>query len=141
MRGKLWIFAAVVLLAGGWALLGCKKSAPPPRLDPHSSEGLLKAITDHGDLLREGVRAKDWNYVDDRAFNLQGLAKALLNTLEPERKQRLTPLFNEVIRVAEELDHAAGRRHEAASIASFEKLDSLLKQLQAQFASAPKTSG
>lgn len=141
MRGKLWIFAGLVLLVGGWALMGCKKPAAPARLDPHSNEGLMQAIADQGALLREGVRAKDYNYVDDRAFYLQGLAKALRDKLDPERKQRLTPLFNEVIRVAEELDHAAGRRHEPATVAMMEKLDSLLKELQAQFGAAPKSSG
>ena len=48
--------------------------------------------------------------------------------------------FDEVFKVAEELDHAAGRRHEEAVVASNEKLQGLLKDVEKKF-QGPKPAG
>jgi hypothetical protein len=138
MRVKLLIFAEVALMVG-LATVGCKKPAQQSKVDPHSPDGLVEALVRQGTLLREGVRSKDYSYVDDRAYYLQGIAKALQAKLNPEQRQRLDPLFNDVIRVAEELDHAAGRHHEGAVNASMDKLEALLKELQVKYGS--KTTG
>jgi hypothetical protein len=139
MRLKLLIFAEVALIVCGLALVGCKKPAQKSLFDPHSPEGLVQTILGQRDLLREGVRSKDYSYVDHHAYYLQGVAKALYAKLDPERKQQLGKLFNDVFLVAEELDHAAGRKHEPAVVASMAKLEGLLKELEAQFQA--KTQG
>ena len=139
MRSKLLMVASLALAVSGVGLVGCKKKAAQnSRLDPHSSEGLMQQVVVQGNMLREGVKAKEFAYVDNRAHYLQGVVKALYSSLDAEKKQRLESLFNEVIKVAEELDHAAGRRHEGATVASMEKLDGLLKELQAQLGAASK---
>ena len=138
MRLNFWIVAGLAAASGGLWLVGCTKSEPKPKLDPHSPEALVQQILDLGRVLQEGVRVKDFAYVNDRAFYLQGLAKALFAGLDAERQRRLARLFNDVTRAAEELDHAAGRRHEGATVASMEKLEGLLKELEGQLGAKRK---
>ena len=138
MRFSLLIVAGLAVAVCGFCLAGCRKAEQKPKLDPHSPEALVRQIMDLGTVLKEGVRVKDYAYVNDRAFYLQGLAKALNAKLDAGQKQRLDRLFNDVTRVAEELDHAAGRRHEGATIASMEKLEGLLNELDAQLGLARK---
>lgn len=140
MRVNLLILVGLAV-AGGLGGTGCKQSEQKAHIDPHSPEAVLRQMMDLGGVLREGVRVKDFAYVDDRAFYLQGLARALFKKLDGAQQQRLSRLFDEVIRVSEELDHAAGRRHEAAVVASFEKLERLLKDLETQFAGAANGPG
>jgi len=45
----------------------------------------------------------------------------------------LKAILDEVGRVAEELDHSAGRRHQEATEASMQKLQAVLKEFEAQF--------
>jgi hypothetical protein len=138
MRVNLLIVTGLAVAGFGLGLVGCKKAEQKSKIDPHSPEAVLRQVVDLGAVLKEGVRAKDFAYVNDRAYYLQGMAKALYAKLDAGEQQRLGRVFNDVTRVAEELDHAAGRRHEGATVASMEKLEGLLKELEAQFGTTRK---
>jgi len=88
--------------------------------------------------LSDAVKRKDFASVDDQAFFLQGLTKALHSRLDAERQQTLKGILDEVARVAEELDHSAGRRHQEATEASMQKLQEVLKEFEAQFKAGKK---
>jgi len=132
------IVAGLALIICGPSLVGCKKAEQKAKVDPHSPEAVMRQIVELVPVLKEEVRAKDFASVNDRAYYLQGVAKALYAKLDAGEQQRLGRVFNDVTRVAEELDHAAGRRHEGATIASMEKLEGLLKELEAQLHPARK---
>src|SRR5207253_10266984 len=70
-------------------LFRSKKSANQARLDPHSSEGLIQQVSQQEGLLRAAVKARDFTYIDERAYYLQGVLKALNSTLDPQKKQQL----------------------------------------------------
>src|SRR6058998_2156597 len=111
-------------------LAGCRKANRPVPIDPDSADGTVQKIMEQGVLLSDAVKKKDFATVDDQAYFLQGLTKALYLRLDPEQKQRLKASLDEVARVAEELDHSAGRRHLEASEASMEKLQAVLKEFE-----------
>jgi hypothetical protein len=134
MREKLLICGSLALLAFGITFVGCgKREAKQPKIDPHSAEGLVVQIMALNGVLQEGVKAKDYSYVDDRAYYLQGVVQALEGKLDPGKKQQLSGLCVEIRRVAEELDHAAGRKHDVATTSSMAKLDGLLQDLNKQY--------
>src|SRR5262249_14725707 len=83
---------------------------------------------------------RDFGSIDTQAYYLQGMIKALAAKLDAKKKQRSASFFDEVIKVAEGLDHAAGRRHEEATVASNEKLQGLLKEVEKPF-QRPKHGG
>jgi len=133
MRIKLTIVASVALAVCGVTLAGCKKAEQKPPADPYSSDVVVRKIAEQGALLNDAVKQKDFAAIDNQAYYLQGMVKALYSKLDAEQKQRSGSFLDEVIKVAEELDHAAGRRHEGATVASMEKLQGLLKELEKQF--------
>jgi hypothetical protein len=103
------------------------------QIDPDSAVATVQKIMEQGVLLTDAVKRKDFATVDDQAYYLQGLTKALDSRLDAEQKQRLKAILDEVGRVAEELDHSAGRRHQEATEASMQKLQAVLKEFEAQF--------
>jgi len=133
MRLALTILAGAALAASGLTLAGCQKSEQKPQGDPLSSDIVAGKIAEQGALLNAAVKQRDFASIDKQAYYLQGMIKALALKLDAEQKQRSGRFFDEVIRVAEELDHAAGRRHGEATAASNEKLQGLLKELEKQF--------
>ena len=132
MWHKLTIVAIVALAGCGLTLAGCKKADTKPQADPYSSDGVVRKVMEQGVLLGDAVKAKDFPSIDKQAYYLQGMIKALQSKLDAGQQQRLAGYFDEVIKVAEELDHAAGRRHEAATVASMAKLQGLLNDLEKQ---------
>jgi hypothetical protein len=128
--------ASLALTALGVA--GCKKANPPVQIDPDSAVGTVQKIMEQGVLLSDAVKRKDFATVDEQAFYLQGLAKALYSRLDAEQNQRLKAILDEVARVAEELDHSAGRRHQEATEASMQKLQAVLNEFEAQFKAEKK---
>jgi hypothetical protein len=133
MRETLLICGSLALLALTIAFGGCKKAEQKVQVDPHSVEGLVNQIMALNGYLQEGVKQKDYSYVDNRAYYLHGVVKALEEKLDAEKKQQLGGLCKEIMLAAEELDHAAGRKHEVATISSMAKLDGLLQNLNKQF--------
>jgi len=131
VRAKL-IIAASLAFCFGVVMIGCKKEEPKARADPYSSDGVVRKIMEQGALLNDAVKAKDFASIDKQAYYLQGMIKALQSKLDAAARQRLAGYFDEVLKAAEELDHAAGRRHEAATSASMDKLQGLLKDLEMQ---------
>lgn len=125
--------ACAVLAVFGLSLAGCKKADPMPQGDPFSSNIVARKIAEEGALLNDSVKQRDFASIDKQAYYLQGMIKALSSKLDAEQKQRTASFFDEMIKVAEELDHAAGRRHEEATVASNEKLQGMLKELEKQF--------
>lgn len=140
MRPVILIVAGVSLAFFGLTWAGCKKADEKPQGDPFSSDNVFHKIAKQGALLNESVKQRDFGSIDTQAYYLQGMIKALGTKLDAEQKQRSASFFNEIIKVAEELDHAAGRRHEEATVASNEKLQNLLKELEKQV-QGPKPSG
>jgi hypothetical protein len=139
MRFDWRIKTGLAVLVCGLCVVGCnKKAEEKPKLDPHSTEAVKLQVMALGAVLREGVNGKDFAYVADRAYYLQGVAKALHSKLDAGEQQRLGGVFNNLIRAAAELDHAAGRRHEGATVASMEKVEGLLKELEAQLGAGGK---
>ena len=128
--------AGLALTALGVA--GCKKANRPVQIEPHSAEGTVQKIMELGGLLSDAVKRKDFATVDEQAFYLQGLTKALYSRLDAEQNQRLKAILDEVARVAEELDHSAGRRHQEATEASMQKLQAVLNEFEAQFKAEKK---
>jgi len=116
----------------------CKKAKPAVQIDPDSAAGTVQKIMEQGVLLSDAVKRKDFATVDDQAYYLQGLTKALDSRLDAEQKQRLKAILDEVARVAEELDHSAGRRHQEATEASMQKLQAVLQEFEAQFKAEKK---
>jgi hypothetical protein len=129
MRAKLIIAFSLAFCLGALWSIGCKKAEQKAAADPYSSEGVLRKVMEQGALLSDAVKAKDFPSIDKQAYYLQGMIKALQSKLDAGERERLAGYFDEVLRAAEELDHAAGRRHEAATMASMEKLQGLLKDL------------
>jgi hypothetical protein len=119
-------------------LAACRKANPPAKIDPDSADATVQKIMEQGGLLSDAVKRKDFASVDDQAFFLQGLTKALHSRLDAERQQTLKGILDEVARVAEELDHSAGRRHQEATEASMQKLQEVLKEFEAQFKAGKK---
>src|SRR5438128_2797338 len=118
MRTKRLMVAGFTLAMCGAGLVGCKKANGGAAVaDRHSPEAVMQTMMEQATVLDEGVKRKDFAKVDEQAYYLQGVAKALYASLAPEQQGRLDGLFNEVTRTAEELDHAAGRRHEEATVA------------------------
>ena len=120
-------------LAVALGLAGCRKASPPVQINPDSAENTVKKIMDQGVLLSDSVKRKDFAKVDEQAYFLHGLTQALYSRLDAEQKQNLKAGLDEVARVAEELDHSAGRRHEEATEASMQKLQAALKEFETQF--------
>ena len=77
MRVKLLIVAGLAVAGFSLGVAGCKKAEQKSKIDPHSAEAVLRQIVDQCAGLREGVKTKDFAYVTDRAYVLQGLAKAI----------------------------------------------------------------
>jgi len=138
MRAKMLSLFGTSLVMTALGLAGCKKAKPAVQIDPDSAAGTVQKIMEQGVLLSDAVKRKDFATVDDQAYYLQGLTKALDSRLDAEQKQRLKAILEEVGRVAEELDHSAGRRHQEATETSMQKLQSVLKVFEAQFKAEKK---
>src|SRR6266487_6931135 len=132
MRAKLIIVVSLAFCLGALVTIGCKKAEQKAPADPYSSDGVMRKIVEQSAVLRDAVKAKDFPSIDKQAYYLQGMIKALQSRLDAGERQRLAGYFDEVLKAAEELDHAAGRRHEAATSASKDKLQGLLKDLEMQ---------
>ena len=133
MRAKILTRWGVSLALTALVLAGCKKANRAATIDPDSADATVQKIMEQGVLLGDVVKKKDFATVDDQAYFLQGLTKALYLRLDAEQKAKLKTSLDEVARVAEELDHSAGRRHQEATEASMEKLQAVLKEFEAQF--------
>ncbi len=131
MRAQL--LTCLGLAVAALVLAACRKANPPAAINPDSADGTVQKIMEQGVLLGDAVKKKDFATVDDQAYFLQGLIKALYLRLDAEQQQKLKTILDEVARVAEELDHSAGRRHLEATEASMEKLQAVLKEFESQF--------
>ena len=138
MRAKMLSLFGTSLVMTALVLTCCKKANRSVQIDPDSAAGTVQKIMEQGVLLSDAVKRKDFATVDDQAYYLQGLTKALDSRLDAEQKQRLKAILDEVARVAEELDHSAGRRHQEATEASMQKLQAVLQEFEAQFKAEKK---
>ncbi len=138
MRPKLLTLFGISLATTALALTSCKKANRPAPINPDSADGTVQKIMEQGVLLSDAVKKKDFATVDDQAYFLQGLTRALYLRLDAEQKEKLKTILDEVAQVAEELDHSAGRRHQEATEASMEKLQAVLKEFEAQFKTEKK---
>lgn len=121
-------------------LTGCKEAKPPAKIDPHSPQAALQQMLEQGTLLNDAMKRKDFQFIHDNMYYLQSLAKALQGKLPAEEKERLKPLFDELARVTDQLDHSAGRRHGEATQSTMQRLQELLKDLASQFNAEKKAA-
>ena len=139
MRGKLLILAQLCLLVGSVALVGCKKAKEPP-IDPHSPKGVMKAMQDQGRLLNDALNRQDFAYIHDYAYYFNGLTQALYSRLDDENRQKYKAPLEELVKLGNQLDHSAGRKHAEATTASMKRLQEILKELDKDFQSFKQNS-
>jgi len=127
--------AKVILLVVGIGVsgvVGCKKSKETAVQDPHSPQGIVQRMQDHGQRLHDALARKDFGYIHDYAYYFNGLTKALNSTLDADGKEKFRSSLEELNNLANELDHSAGRRHAEATEASIQRLQAIVKDLDKQ---------
>ena len=139
MRVKLLILAQVCFLVGGLALVGCRKSKEPA-IDPHSPKGVMKAMQDQGRLLNDALARQDFQYIHDYAYYFNGLTQALYSRLDDANRQKFKAPLEELVKLGNQLDHSAGRKHAEATTASMQRLQEILKELDKEFQTFKQSS-
>ena len=139
MRVKLLSFAKVAVVACGLVLVGCGK-AKEPVVDPHSPTGVMKTLQEQGRLLNEALARQDFNYIHDYAYYFTGVAQALYSKLDNAQKEKLKAPLAELVKLGNQLDNTAGRKHAEATKATMQRLQEVLQQLDKEF-QATKVSG
>ena len=114
------------------ALAGCKKARPPAPAS-HSAEALLLRLNDQAQLLNEALARKDYQYIHDYGSYFTSLAQALFSRLNNQQKQRLSGALEDLIDLSGQLDRAAGGGHPAATDATVQHLQAVLKDIEKQF--------
>src|SRR6185503_20516146 len=117
---KLWNVASLALVAGVM-LVGCKKAKGPVAVDPHSADGVLARLQEQGRLLNEALVRKDFAYIHDYAYYFSGLTQAFFSKLDDSQKQHVRASLEELVGLANQLDHSAGRKHAEATEASLKR--------------------
>lgn len=140
MRCKVQPIAFVVACVAGLLLAGCKKSESTAQTNPHSLDGVMDQIIQHVGLLEDAARRKDFKYVHDYAYYVKNLAQALYSHLDDEQKAQAKQPLADILKVVNQLDAASGRKHEEATLAGTQRLQEILKDLDAQLRQGRKTS-
>src|SRR5262245_42166111 len=133
MRVKLLLATIIGLALCGTGLVGCKKAKGPAPVDPHSAEGVMRALQQEAKVLNDAFARKDFQYIHDYTYYFTGIANALFAKLNPDQKQRMRGSFDELFTLADQLDHSAGRRHAEATEATLQRLQTVLDNLDKQF--------
>ena len=108
---------------------------------PDTGEGIFKVIHEKHAALTKDVQNKNLKAVHAHAENLQTIAKALPAKASKENTSRAEGGVNNVIKVTDELHHAADAGELVKTEANLKKLDGLPKVLQTQFGMKMEAAG
>ena len=104
----------------------------------HSSEAVVLTIREQQALLNEAAKKRDLRYIHDNMYYLETLAVALSRKVSGEKRAQVDTVLAELKRTTEEIDHWAGRKNQATTEAGLQKLESIIKELDALFATLKK---
>jgi hypothetical protein len=113
--------------------VGCKKSKPAAKLDPHSPEAVNVVIQQQQALLSDAFKTNDLLFIHNQMYYIGTLGKALSRKLGGEKKARVDAILEEFNQVVEEIDNSAGRKHRDATEANLQRFYAVLKELDAEF--------
>lgn len=129
MFGSVGVMALIVWVLG----VGCKKSEPAVKMDPHSPEAVNAAIQQQQSILSEAFRTNDLLFIHNQMYYVGTFAEALSRKLEGEKKQRVDAILANFTRLTHEIDNSAGRKHKEATEAGLQRLFAVMKELDAEF--------
>jgi hypothetical protein len=132
MRNRLMVFGLAFAVCG-LSEIGCKKAKSPTQPEPHSADALLLRLQDQSQLFNEAIARKDYQYLHDYGSYFNSLAQSLLSRLNDQQKQRLQGSVDELIVLSNQLDLAAGGHHQAATEATVQRVQAVLKNIDMQF--------
>lgn len=131
----LGLLAALVVLAG----TGCgKKAAQTYSQEGQTAEGAFKQIQVVRQVLDDAIQKKDLQLIHDNMYYLSDLLKAMSAKLEGDKKQRVDAVVVEMLKLAEQIDNAAGRGNFEATEATLKKMQDSLKGLESEFGASQK---
>jgi hypothetical protein len=133
MRVNLLLMTVLAVALCGTGPVGCRKAKGPAPVDPHSAEGVMRALQQEAKQLNDAFARKDFQYIHDYTYYFTGIANTLFAKLDADQKQRLRGSFDELFALADQLDHSSGRRHAEATEATLQRLQTVINNLDKQF--------
>lgn len=131
----LGLLAALMGMAGA----GCgKKATPTYSQEGQTAEGAFKQIQVVRQVLDDAIQKKDLQVIHDNMYYLSDLLKAMSAKLEGDKKQRVDTLVVDMLKLAEQIDNAAGRGNFEATEATLTKMQDSLKGLESEFGGSQK---
>ena len=132
MKNKVITRVGIGLALAGLLLVACKKSPPSSGPTPHSVDAVMEALVVHTGLLSQAVQRKDFQYVHDYAWYLKKLVETLYLALEPGQQEQVKSQCGEIVEVSNQLDAASGRKLEEAVLAGIQRLQEIVKEMDAK---------